>query len=607
MNPLDSTPPSAPRGCLAASPKRGGTLARAGARLWAALRGTIAVVPLALLGLAGCSTTLPSAEDTAPMAVAAYAPAAHVADGQPPTGRPREAAGKALQTALPPGGTDAAVIVPDPEASAAANKQAREMPSPIELKDADLWDRIRRGFAMPDLDNDLVRNREQWYASRPDYVQRMTQRASRYLFYIVEEVERRGLPTELALLPFIESAFNPQAVSVAKASGMWQFIPSTGKHFELTQNIFRDERRDVMASTRAALDYLTKLYGMFGDWHLALAAYNWGEGSVQRAIARNQKSGLPTDYENLRMPVETRYYVPKLQAIKNIVSRPESYGLALQSIENHPYFLTVEIQRDIDVQLAARLAGVPMEEFRALNPQMNKPVILAAGTPQILLPYDNARLFIRNLADHRGPLASWTAWVVPRTMRPGEAAKVAGLDEDELREVNKIPKGMLIKVGSTLLVPRDGVRHAKDVSSEIADNAIIALAPDVPPGRRTVVKAGKRDTLASLAKRYGVSVAQVAQWNRLTPSASLARGQRVVLYLPAKSASRATAKSTVSNDTRRIAATKETRRAAGKSTTRTAGAGKKASTVREAKADKRGDSKNASRTAQAKGRVVAKN
>ena len=167
---------------------------------------------------------------------------------------------------------------------------------------ADLWERIRRGFAMTDLDNDLVRDQERWYATRPDYIQRMTERSSRYLFHIVEEIERRNMPMELALLPFIESAFNPQAVSSARAAGMWQFMPATGNYFDLKQNAFRDDRRDVLASTRAALDYLQKLYDMFGDWHLALAAYNWGEGSVGRAIARNQKQGLGTSYTDLNMP-----------------------------------------------------------------------------------------------------------------------------------------------------------------------------------------------------------------------------------------------------------------------------------------------------------------
>jgi membrane-bound lytic murein transglycosylase D len=181
----------------------------------------------------------------------------------------------------------------------------------------DLWSRLRAGFAMPELDTALVRDRERWYATRPDYVQRMTERGSRYLFHIVEEVEKRGMPTELALLPFIESAFNPQAMSSAKASGMWQFMPATGRNFELRQNVFRDDRRDVLASTRAALDYLGKLHGMFGDWQLALAAYNWGEGNVQRAIARNRRAGLPTNSARLRMPDETRLYLPKLQAVKN--------------------------------------------------------------------------------------------------------------------------------------------------------------------------------------------------------------------------------------------------------------------------------------------------
>ncbi len=172
---------------------------------------------------------------------------------------------------------------------------------------ADMWDRIRRGFKMPDLDSDLVRDREQWYASRPDYIQRMTERSNKYMFHIVEELERRNMPTELALLPYIESAFNPQAVSSARAAGMWQFMPATGTDFDLKQNIFRDDRRDVVASTRAALDYLQKLYRMFGDWQLALAAYNWGEGSVSRAIAKNQRLGLPTTYSDLTMPAETRH------------------------------------------------------------------------------------------------------------------------------------------------------------------------------------------------------------------------------------------------------------------------------------------------------------
>ena len=189
--------------------------------------------------------------------------------------------------------------------------------------------------------------------------------------------------------------------------------------FSLKQNAFRDDRRDVLASTRAALDYLERLHGMFnGDWHLALAAYNWGEGNVKRALQRKRDRKAPTAYESLRgMPIETRDYVPKLQAIKNIVARPEAFGLTLPPLENHPYFLSVSIERDIDVELAARLAGMPLEEFQQLNPQMNRPVIFAAGTPQVLLPYENANAFVRNLPRHEGALATWTVWVAPKTLK----------------------------------------------------------------------------------------------------------------------------------------------------------------------------------------------
>ncbi len=397
---------------------------------------------------------------------------------------------------------------------------------------ADLWERIRRGYAMPDLDNDLVHDREQWYSARPDYILRMTERSRKYMFYIVEELELRNMPTELALLPFVESAFNPQAVSGTKAAGMWQFMPATGKSFELKQNVFRDDRRDVLASTRAALDYLQKLYGMFGDWHLALAAYNWGEGSVGRAISKNQKAGLPTGYTDLNMPMETRFYVPKLQAIKNIVSNPAAFNSKLPLIENHPYFQTVTIRRDIDVTLAAKLAEVPLDDFKALNPSVNKPVIMANGTPQILLPWDNAATFQTNLEGYSGGrLASWTVWVAPTTMRSAEAAKKAGMAEAEFRAINNIPARMLIKPGSALLVPR-AAHVEQDVAGKVADFGQMSLAPEVVL-KRTSATAGKNETVTSIAKRYNVTPASVAQWNGVSPSASFKFKQQVVLYLPA--------------------------------------------------------------------------
>src|SRR5688572_11569842 len=378
-----------------------------------------------VLALAGCATA-PDLEPQSPAPVTSPTPEA--------------------QPAIPGG-----PLQPIAVAEAASQSVAQLQPP------ADLWDRIRGGFKMTNLDSDLVRQQEQWYASRPDYMQRMTERSRKYLFHIVEELERRNMPSELALLPFVESAFNPQAVSSARAAGMWQFMPATGQYFELKQNVFRDDRRDVLASTRAALDYLQKLHGMFGDWHLALAAYNWGEGSVGRAIARNQRSGLGTTYLDLNMPNETRMYVPKLQAVKNIVAGPESFRTELPLIENHPYFQTVTVTRDIDVHLAARLADVSVEDFKALNPSLNRPVILAAGTPQILLPWDNATVFKRNFdAYNDGKYASWTAWSAPSTMSVSEAARRVGMSEGDLRAVNSIPPRMLIKSGSVLIVPRKG-------------------------------------------------------------------------------------------------------------------------------------------------------
>lgn len=400
----------------------------------------------------------------------------------------------------------------------------------------ELWDRMRRGFAMPDLQDPLVTEREQWYSSRPDYIQRMTERSSKYLFHIVEELERRQMPTELALLPYIESAFNPQAVSSAKAAGMWQFMPATGKYFDLKQNAFRDDRRDVLASTRAALDYLQKLHGMFGDWHLALAAYNWGEGSVSRAIARNKKAGLGTGYLDLEMPAETRLYVPKLQAVKNIVANPQDFRAELPMIANHPYFQQVQLSRDIDVALAARLADVRIEDFKALNPSAHRPVIIAAGTPQILLPWDNALVFQRNFeAYNKGQFASWTAWTAPATMNVADVAKRVGMNENDLRSINNIPPRMMIKVGSTLLVPRSA-KIENDVAINVADNAQMSLEPEITT-RRTTVKARKGETVASVAKRYSLSAGNVAQWNSVSAGSAFKAGHQVVLFLPINSSS----------------------------------------------------------------------
>ena len=474
---------------------------------------TLCALALALL-VAGCAT----APSTPTVAVPDLAPVTTAKPAARPQPTPPTA-----KTAPAASTTEAAL-------SAITTATAATPPVVYLSAPADIWERIRRGYAMPDLEGELVRDREQWYATRPDYIQRMTERSERYLFHIVEEIERRNMPMELALLPFIESAFNPQAVSSVKAAGMWQFMPATGQSFDLKQNVFRDDRRDVLASTRAALDYLQQLHNRFGDWHLALAAYNWGQGNVNRAITRNQKAGLPTAYTDLTMPLETRQYVPKLQAVKNIVAQPEAFGAQLPPIGNRPFFDTITLQRDMDVAVIASLAGVSEKDFRALNPSIKQPVVMASGTPNILLPWDNAVDFQRQLQSHKGPLASWTAWVVPSTMTAAQAAERVGMSESELRSVNNIPPRMLVRAGSSLLVPRSAHRDA-DVPEHVADNGQLSLQPEIIL-QRTTVKARKGENLARLASRYGVSAVSAAGWNKLAVNARLKPGQRVTLMLP---------------------------------------------------------------------------
>jgi membrane-bound lytic murein transglycosylase D len=378
-----------------------------------------------------------------------------------------------------------------------------------------LWDRIRGSYAMQELDSPLVKDWENWYASRPDYVARMVARAERYLYYIVEEVEKRGMPSEVALLPMIESAYNPNAYSTAHASGIWQFIPSTGKIYGLKQNWWQDERRDVLAATRAALDYLEKLYEMFGSWELALASYNWGEGAVARAVQRNESRGLKADYLSLEMPAETRNYLPKLMAVKNILTRPESYGLTLAEVHNRPYFTVVSTDRHIDVKLAARLADMPVEEFQALNPSHNRPVIRADASQPLLLPADRADAFQTNLQTHGESLTSWQSYTIEKGDRIERIARRFGIALSQLKEVNSIPARLGNLVGLTILVPAAGAQAGGDITA--AGFAAPVLAHVAGPAAaaahaaKHVVKAG--ETLAGIARRYRLNVNQLAAKN----------------------------------------------------------------------------------------------
>ena len=516
------------------------------------------LVPMLWLALlmGGCASVAPSPDGT----------------GDGVATRPMSGSGPARRGLEP--------VVPSGPLSALGSASPQQVTVVPLAAPVDIWDRIRRGFAMPDLDGELVRDREQWYASRPDYIQRMTERSSRYLFHIVEEIERRNMPTELALLPFIESAFNPQAVSSARAAGMWQFMPATGQSFDLKQNMFRDDRRDVLASTRAALDYLEQLHTRFGDWHLALAAYNWGQGNVNRAITRNQRDGQPTGYTDLNMPMETRLYVPKLQAVKNIVASPGAFNARLPDIGNHPYFETITLERDMDVAVIARLAEISEKDFRALNPSLKQPLVMAAGTPNILLPWDSATTFQRNLQAYGGPLASWTAWVVPSTMSAAQAAERVGMDEDELRDINNIPPRMRVRAGSTLLVPRSTHRDS-DVPGHVADNGQLSLQPEIIL-RKTTVRARKGDNLARLADRYGVSPVSAAGWNKLAVSARLKPGQRITLMLPRQVAVPAQAAGGRERDVARATARKPQAGKKGRVTTARAGKAPGKATARAA-------------------------
>ena len=271
---------------------------------------------------------------------------------------------------------------------------------------ADLWERIRLGFAMPDLERKLVDQQAAYYAARPELVQANVLRARRYLHFIVDEVERRGLPTELALLPFIESGFNPMALSSAQASGLWQFIPETGTKYNLVQSAHYDGRRDVVASTGAALDYLQFLHGFNRqDWHRALASYNWGESAVARAVERNRVRGLPEAYASLAMPDETRSYVPRLLAIKRIVMDPAAFGIELPEIPNEPVFGVVRVPVDLDLTLAAQFAQTPLEDFLAFNPAFNTKHAPGSSGAGLVIPLDKAETFRVNLERHRESLA----------------------------------------------------------------------------------------------------------------------------------------------------------------------------------------------------------
>ncbi|ANC04131.1 MULTISPECIES: lytic transglycosylase domain-containing protein [Pseudomonas] len=430
----------------------------------------------------------------------------------------------------------------------AHNYQARikHKPAPLMIKPAeqkapeDVWERMRQGFALQDsIDvNPRIEQQRLWFASNPSFLENAGERGSLYLHYIVERLEERDMPLELALLPAIESAYNPMAYSRAHAAGMWQFIPSTGRHFNLRQTNFYDGRRDITASTNAALDYLTRLHDMFnGDWLLALAAYNAGEGTVSRAIERNERLGLPTDYWNLPLPQETRDYVPKLLALSQVVLTPQAYGVNLSPIANEPYFEAVAINERLDLTRVAAFANIDEDELIQLNPAFKKRMTVD-GPQQLLVPTAKAQLltsslsnlkpeqlvslqpnkavFQAALAEAKAPAAT-SSYRVKRGDNLGAIAKANRVSVKDIQRWNRL-SGSNLKVGQVLAL-RGG--NAPSASA----NRVAAAKQ-----RSTQYKVRKGDSYYLVAKRFNVEMKHLKRWNPRSGQA-LKPGQTLTVYL----------------------------------------------------------------------------
>lgn len=371
-------------------------------------------------------------------------------------------------------------------ASTGGNSTSR---SPVKGQQKDIWERLRKGFDMPDLQDSRVEYWTNYYAARPKSVQIMAERSAPYIYHIAKELEKRNMPRELALLPFVESAYNAKAFSRSKAAGLWQFIPSTGTHYNLTQDWWQDERRDPISSTRAALDYLSYLYRFQdNDWHLALASYNWGEGAVKRARNRNAAVGLGTDYLSLRMPAETRDYVPKLQAIENIVRNPAKYGIVLPSIPDQPYFEEVVKTEDMDVSLIVKLANISMEEFQTLNPAPNRQVLLAQHRPRVLLPKNKVAQYKKNLKEFKGEKSQWSGYTPTMGESMLSIAQRYGISLDRLKSMNGYGRSQNVALSSrALLVPRLGLSRdanpsgidTRDIQNSVATSSTMLASNQV--------------------------------------------------------------------------------------------------------------------------------
>lgn len=391
----------------------------------------------------------------------------------------------------------------------------------------DIWERIRSGFTLAHIEHPRINAQLDWITSHQQYLDRVVARAGPYLYYIVEEIERRGVPLELALLPVIESAYQPFAYSRSGAAGLWQFIPSTGRLYGLKQNWWYDGRRDVFESTRAALDYLEKLNVQFdGDWLLAAAAYNWGQGNVKRAIRRNAKRGKPTDFWSLRLPRETRSYVPRWLAVAWVVADPEKYQLKLASIPNKLYFDRVDVGGQLDLARAADMAGITLEELYLLNPAFNRWASDPAGPHHFLIPVERVDQFKKGLSElPPEDRVAWERHLIRRGETLAEIARRYQTTVTILQQSNGI-RGSLIRAGDSLMIPVS-VRSLDDyVLSADVRRALQAARPGRTKQTHVVRKG---DSLWSISRRYRVSMHRLADWNGIALNDVLRPGQRLTI------------------------------------------------------------------------------
>ena len=398
----------------------------------------------------------------------------------------------------------------------------------------DLWERIRAGYGLQALDSPYVARHEKWFANNPAYMERMVARAQLYLFYIVEAVEKRGFPAEIALLPAIESAFKPHAYSRARAAGLWQFIPSTGRHYGLERNWWYDGRRDVIKATNAALDYLEKLNKDFdGDWHLALAAYNAGETRVMRARRDNRKRGKPTGYQHLRqLKPETRNYVPKLLAMANIVADPAKYGLELATIPNEPHFTVVDIGSQIDLGVLAKQAKVPIGDLYDINPGFKRWATAPKGPFHLLVPLDNEEAILAALESL--PIEQRVRWKRHKVRRGDTLSHIArryGVSVTAVKKSNGI-RGTRIRAGQNLMIPVSSRKISTRVANVTKPVKRTRKPAAPPPGRVVVVhKVKSGDTLWSIARQYDVYISQLTRWNLISRRSILRLGQQLKIWV----------------------------------------------------------------------------